>query len=401
MRKKVLLLGAAQHQIFTLKSVKDLGCIVIITDQNPDSPGFKYADFYEVVDIKDIANTLKVAKKYDIDAIIPLSDYGVQTAAAISEELGLLGLPQKIAKNVTSKAQMRKIWEEKNVPSAKFRVVDNLTDAYKAVEELNTWPLIFKPADSRGGGSRGVLRVNSIEEVKDALNYAQSFYSDKLVVIEEYLDGLEHSMEIIVYNNTIHVLAISDKEKLPPPFRVDKSVIYPTILSGAPLENLISTAKDAVKALDINIGAVHVEMCTTKNGPRLFEIGARFGGGHTPNPILPFLTGFNVVQEVVKIFLGEEPLPFPTHLSDKGCVYRFLTPSPGILKSVIGLRKVRNIKGILDSGLWVKPGDIIHPIKRGGDRAGYIVAGMPTRAEAIKLADYAESNIIFNIDSIN
>lgn len=397
-KKRVLLLGAAQHQVFSLKSIQAMGCEVVVIDRNPESPGFKIADFYEIVDIVDIDGAIKIARKYNIDAIIPLSDYGVQTAAAVSEKLGLIGLSYQVAKNVTSKAKMREIWEEKGVPSAKFKVVNDLSGAYKAIEELNTWPLIFKPTDSRGGGSRGVSRVDSIEEVEEALKFAQSFYEDRSVIIEEFLDGIEHSMEILVYNNTIQVLAISDKEKMPFPYRVDKSVIYPTILTGESLKSLINAAKVAVQALDITNGAVHVELCSTKTGPRLFELGARFGGGHTPNPILLFLTGFDVVQEVTKILLGEAPLAIPKALSKKGCVYRFITPPAGILKSVSGLERVKELDGVLDCGLWVKAGEEIHSVKKGGDRAGYIVTGGNSRDEAIKLADFAESSIFFNIE---
>lgn len=395
-KKRVLLLGAAQHQMFSLKSIQAMGCEVVAIDRNPDSPGFQIADFNENVDIVDIDDVLKVAVKYNIDAILPLTDYGVQIAAAVSEQLGLIGLSPAVARNVTSKAQMRRIWEEKGVPSAKYRVVDDISAAFRAIEELNTWPLILKPSDSRGGGSRGVSRVDSIEDVEAAFKLAQSYYEDKSVIIEEFLDGIEHSMEILVYNKKIQILAVSDKEKLPFPYRVDKSVIYPTILTGKSLNSLKKAAMMAVQALDINNSAVHVELCTTKTGPRLFELGARFGGGHTPNPILLYLTGFDVVQEVTKILLGEIPSAFPMKLSVKGCVYRFLTPPVGILKSVSGLEKLKGLEGILDFGLWVKPGDEIHSVKKGGDRAGYIVAGGDSREEALQLANDAELMIKFN-----
>lgn len=230
------------------------------------------------------------------------------------------------------------------------------------------------------------------------MKFAQSFYDDKTVVVEEFLEGVEHSMELVVYQNKIHVLAISDKEKMPFPYRVDKSVIYPTIFTGKARDSMIKVAREAVKSLGITVGAVHIEMCTTKKGPRLFELGARFGGGHTPHPIVSYLTGINVVQEVTRILLGEAPTTSLDPQLSKGCVYRFLTPQPGIFKSVYGFDEIRTWDGILDSGLWVKHGDEIRPVRIGGDRAGYIVAGAKNRQSAIELANCAENSLIFNYE---
>ena len=99
----------------------------------------------------------------------------------------------------------------------------DLNGAMKATRELDSWPLIFKPADSRGGGSRGISRVDGPAQVAGALEFAQSFYADKDVVIEEFLEGVEHSLELVAEpGGRFTLLAISDKEKTPPPYRVDE-----------------------------------------------------------------------------------------------------------------------------------------------------------------------------------
>ena len=46
----------------------------------------------------------------------------------------------------------------------------NIAEAVRATKELDSWPLIFKPADSRGGGSRGITRVNAPSEIEAALD---------------------------------------------------------------------------------------------------------------------------------------------------------------------------------------------------------------------------------------
>lgn len=395
MTGRVMILGASRYYVRSILAARDMGCQVLVIDRNPGAEGFRHADFHEAVDITDIEGAVRTARRYSVDGVVAVNDFGVRTAAAIARELNLVGISPEVAEYATSKAWMRRKWEEKGVPSAQFRVIKTLEEARHAVEELNTWPLVLKPADSRGGGSRGVSKIDNESQLESALAFAQSFYADKTVVIEEFIEGIEHSIETITFEGETHVLAVSDKVKTPPPFRVDKSVIYPTVLTGAPLERVHEAARAAVRALDIDVGAAHIEMCTTPCGPRLFELGARCGGGGTPDPIVPFLTGIEMFKEVVRIALGQRPRRLAP-LYTKGCVYRFITPTPGTIRKISGLEEVKSWENILDCELLVGVGDTVRKVEQGGDRAGFIIAGGETRREAIDLADRAESHIRFD-----
>jgi len=205
-------------------------------------------------------------------------------------------------------------------------------------------------------------------------------------------------METITYEGQTHLLAISDKVKTPLPYRVDKSVIYPTILSAKEISDVHKVATKAVKSLGIDIGASHIEMCVTKDGPMLFELGARCGGGGTPDPIVPFLTGIEMFKETVRIAIGEKPHNLEP-LYTKGCVYRFVTPKPGKVKEITGLDEVKQWPGILDCEVFVKAGDEVRSVRVGGDRSGFVIAGGDNREEAIELADKAESYIRFEYEA--
>jgi biotin carboxylase len=390
----VLILGASRYYVRSIQAAREAGCTAVVTDRDPNAAGFAYADHAETVDITDIPGTLAVAHRYRIDGIVAVSDFGVPTAAAVASELHLPGIPPIVAADATNKARMRAVWERAGVPSVRYRAVRTPHEAHRALRELETLPVIVKPADSRGGGSRGVTRVDRAEELEAAVALAQSFYEDPTVVIEEYVEGLEHSVETITYRGTTHILAVSDKVKTEPPYHVDLSVIYPTALAGNVLAGLHSAVRSAVRALGIEIGAAHVELATTPAGPRLFEVGARCGGGGTPDPIVPYVTGIEMFKEVVRIAIGREPGNLaPLH--QRGCVYRFLAPAPGRLREVRGLDTIRTWPGVLDADLLVRSGDEIGPVRRGSDRAGFIIAGAPTRAEALALADRTERAVQF------
>ena len=79
----------------------------------------------------------------------------------------------------------------------------------------------------------------------------------------------------------------------------------------------------------------------------------------------------------------------------KGCVYGFLTPKPGIVKRNTGVQKVKTWKNILDRNTLVHEGEEVCPVRIGGGRAGFIIAGGENREEAIALADDAEACIHF------
>jgi biotin carboxylase len=387
-RPRILILGASRYYIYAIKIAKEMGYWTLAIDRNPNAPGLQLADEKEVVDITNIPAVIDLAKKYKIDGILALNDFGVQTAAEVSNRLGLPGLPLEVARVATNKALMRKVWQGQSF-NPEYRIVRTLEEAKRAVYELDHFPLIFKPADSRGGASRGVSCVFNEAQIEEAFTFAQSFYSNPDVVIEHYIEGLEHSLEAIVYRGEIYILAISDKVKTPLPYRVDKSVIYPTILDGDTLANLENTVKTAIELIGITSGIVHVELCTSSKGVFIFEMGARCGGGGTPYPIVPWVAGVNELEEAIRLAIGEPPKNYKP-VTKKGCVYHFLTPKPGRLLAIYGLEEVRKWPGILDADVIVPVGGEVRPVRTGSDRAGFVIAGADTRQEALILAGRAE-----------
>ena len=80
-------------------------------------------------------------------------------------------------------------------------------------------------------------------------------------------------------------------------------------------------------------------------------------------------------------------------LYEKGCVYHFLTPTPGIVEYIEGLEDIENWPCILDCGLTIKKGDIVSEVRIGSDRSGFVITGAETREEAFACAIEAEKKI--------
>lgn len=390
--KKIIVLGASRYYTKNIIAAKNSGYYVIALDRNADSDGFKHADKWELCDIIDKDKVLKVAQKHKVDGIIPINDYGVPTAAYVSKSLGLPGISPEVAELATNKEAMRKRWMQKGVRCPKIAIASSKKEFNSAIDEIGL-PVIFKPAHGIGGASRGVVVVYERKEIDGAIEFSQKFYEDKTTLVEEFIDAeYEHSAEVIIHEGRPHVIAISDKIKTPLPYRVDKNVLYPTAIKGKRLDELKANIEKSVIALDLKIGVAHVEIATVKDGFVLFELGARCGGGGTPEPIVPFCTGIQEFLEQVRILCGDQPAKL---IPDRNmaCSYHFIIPKPGRVKSISGMDKVLEMEGILDADLFIKPGSTVSHVTVGTERSGFIIAGAQTTADAYKIGLNADGKI--------
>jgi biotin carboxylase len=390
--KTVLILGGGVYSVDLIEAAQDAGFEVVVTDQDEGAPGFAVADHAEAVDITDRDRTIGVANYYDIDGVVPINDYGVETAAVVADERGHRGIDPTVARTCTDKAAMRAAWDSAGVPQPSYFLSCCIKEAKAAIERLG-YPAILKPANSLGGGSRGVSTVEKRSEIEQAFKFAQSVYEDDdRVLVEALAEGTEHSIEIVSTPDMTTILAVSDKEKTSKPYRVDESVIYPS--DSPERERIERAAQNAVEALGIDIGAAHVELAVTDKGIQLFELGARVGGGATADPIVPAVTGVNYFADLVSLLVGESTPAFePSDMN--GVTYRFLTPSPGRVVRIDGVEEVRSWDGILGCRLWCEVGDTIEKVRTGVDRSGSIIAHGETRSAAYELAERAEERIEF------
>jgi len=392
--KKILVLGASRYYVRTIMRLKDYGYKVFVIDRNPTSPGFKVADGFEVIDITDSKKSYDYAKKLNIDGVMPLNDFGVPTAAYINEKMELPGIRPEVASIVIDKSRMREVWNKSGLPIPNYFVSDSLEDATKKLSMLRM-PVIVKPCDSRGGGSRGVKAVFNLEEFEEAFNFAQSFYDNKNVIVEELVSGSEHSIEVFVKNGKAYILAISDKVKTPYPYRVDKEVIYPTILEDHKVKKLQEVIQRTIQSVGIVNGVSHIELSFTEQGPVLFEIGARPGGGATPE-IVENVYGIEYIKLYAKIVTGEsiEEDELQPKFTKSGIYHFFiLGPSGKKVKKIKGIEEIKKIHYIRDFEIFINENDILKEVKTGNDRHGFAVIICDNRSEAIKIANLVDTLI--------
>lgn len=393
MIKKIIILGASVYYLKTIEKARALGYYTIVLDMKENSPGFEIADDFYVIDISDYEAVWICAKKHNIDGIVPLNDYGVYTAAFVSDKLGLSYLDVQTAKKCIDKYKMRLAWDCLDKCNPLYAKVSSYDECAEHAISIG-FPVILKPVVSMGG-SRGVIVVNSLEDLRNAYEYSIGFYENKDILVEELLEGKEHSVEVIVINEVVNIIAMSDKIKTKLPYRVDKNVIYPTVLKDKQMDNVEKVITSAVNALGIRNGYLHLECCSLPDGKiKLFEIGARPGGGGTPDPIVPFVSGIDAIAAYIRLCVGDE-CQIDSFKMKKACNYHFITPAPGHIKKISGWKNISNEEDVLDFGLLVQEGSIISKVKIGSDRAGFIIVGGSDRNTVLERGNLLEKQISF------
>jgi D-alanine-D-alanine ligase len=86
------------------------------------------------------------------------------------------------------------VWQAAGIPTPHWRVVDARTDWMRVIAELGL-PLIVKP--SREGSTIGITKVAGADRDELRLAYAEAAQHDPLVLVEEFVVGVELTASIV------------------------------------------------------------------------------------------------------------------------------------------------------------------------------------------------------------
>lgn len=392
----ILQLGAGELMKHSIRQIQQIGHQVYAVDKNPDAPAFSIADGHAPLDLVDIVGITAYAREIQADAILAVNEAGVLSAAYASKTLGLRGLAPEVALKALDKGMMRQAWRDAKLSQPDFVIVDEVTKIPDAAEKIG-YPLIIKP--TMNWGSRGISRVESAEDLNWSIDFAAKNQRSGKFIIEQCIDGTEMTIEGLVQNGFVSVLAKSDKEHQPHPrFRVAMGLNYPANFSGDILQQTDELIVQAAKALGIDNCALHAEAMVLDGQVYLVEMGARPGGGHIFGQIVEAASGVCMPQALTQILLGETVDIHPKY--QHGAVYRFFAPQAGIFQAAEGIEEARQLEGVLDFGFHMQAGTIVNAIEGDADRPGYCVTSGATRAEAMARADKAVNTMRYRMQPL-
>lgn len=383
--KKLMILGASVLQIPAILEAKKMGLYVIAVDMNPNAEGFSYADKKIVVSTTDTEKVLEEAKKNRIDGIITIaSDRPMTTVAKVAKELNLIGISEDTATKATNKIKMRDALKINNVPIPMYFSVNNYDDYIESVNKIkeNNYKCIVKPADN--SGSRGIRLIDNYteEELRNTYDYCMKNSDSSKLVVEEYMNGPEVSVETISKDGVCHVIQITDKITTGSPYFVEMGHSQPSQLKNSVIEEIKKVTIDANQAIGISDGPSHTEIKVTVDGPKIVEIGARLGGDNITTHLVPYSTGVNMVEASIKIAIGEE-IDIQKKFN-KASAIRYKNCEKGKIVEVSGIENANNIQGIKDIKIIHGVGYYSDDIRSSNDRVGYVISQEDTAQKAIK-----------------
>jgi len=279
--------GGREHSIcFKLKQsnkINNLYCL-------PGNAGTSEISQNIDVDINDFKKLYKIIKNKKIDILIvgpeiPLVN-GI-TDFFEEKKIKVFGPSKKASMLEGSKAFMKKICKDFNIPSAKYKEITNINDAEKFIEEFNL-PIVVK-SDGLAAG-KGVTICDSkekaIKDIKDILN--GKFKLSKKVVIEEFLQGEEASYFIITDGeNYIPIGTAQDHKRIGEndtgPNTGGMGAYSPSFLITAEVEEkikqkIIEPTLKGMKEIGCPYkGILYAGLMIENSEPKLIEYNIRFG----------------------------------------------------------------------------------------------------------------------------
>ena len=377
--------------------------VLVISDKSQVFSG-KYPDNLIIMNFhhwKDRLDEISEwAERNGLKAVIGVDEESIVLAANLSNYLQVEHNPVESVLLTKDKYLMRIELKKAGVNSPWFKRFSIHDSPHKMINELN-FPCVIKPTFL--SASRGVIRVNTIEELAYGIKTLNELLSleevrargaeqSDWILVEEYIPGKEVAIEGIVSEGKLKVLAVFDKpEPLEGPTFEETIIVTPTALSEKNQFSLFETAQNAVKALGIVKGPVHVEVRINSSGNYILECASRSIGGLC-SKVLEFQGGMSLEELILRSYLGRNVEK--TKLTDTARgVMMMPTENMGILKEMRGVEDALNVKGVTDLQITVKPGEKLEPLPKGDRYLGFIFAEDKDQELVIKALKNAWSKI--------
>lgn len=363
MKQKLAIIGGSYLQLPLVIKGQEMGLEIHCFAWEEGAVCKKQADYFYPISIVNKEEILEKCKEIGIDGVASIaSDLAVLTVNYVAEHMGLTGNKDAFSFIQTNKFLMRQCFEKAGVPSPRYYRLTSI-DNIPSFDDWH-WPLIVKPTDR--SGSRAVMKVETLSQLCSAVQEAIGVSFAREAIVEEFVDGVEVSVESISWKGEHHILQITDKVTTDDHF-VEIAHHQPSVLPGSVQEQIRNIVRKALAAMHVENGASHAELKITREGDiRIMEIGARMGGGFIGSHLVPLSTGYDYTRGVIEIALGYFSKPEYT-LSKCSGIF-FLTKETAYLAGII-----ERAKDYPDIVVAARTENVIRPAISESDRTGYVI----------------------------
>jgi carbamoyl-phosphate synthase large subunit len=385
--KSILVFGCGELQQSIIGRAHKKGLFVVGIDPCADAYCKDDTDAFEVVGGQDFEGTCAVVEKYGIDAIVTAAtDKPLVMMARIAEKYGFPFFSVDTARWSTDKFLMKERFELGGIPHARGRLISRVEEAEGLV-----YPVIVKPRDN--SGSRGVKLCRNQEELRSSISEALENSRLDSVLVEEYIEGPEYSIEGLHYDGKSEVIQFTEKKTTEFPYNVELGHKQPALLTDE--------QKDAIREIVAKIGSAlrfencpsHTELKINARGIFVIETSPRLGGDFITSTLVPLSTGINMEDQLLRIALGERMVDV-IHRKNKAAGVCFLNPQCGRVTTIDDIfRSFSSLPNVILFSTILQIGDIVSPITSSMNRYGQFIVQAETREELDSLIEDYEDRI--------
>lgn len=298
-KKKILVLGGTIVQKDLVEYLRQNSFDIHVCGTTIKDKVKRVADHYAFLDICDVVTVNDYIEKNNIDLVYSLgSDIAIFTASFIS---GKRSLPKFVSHETVhlcnDKFLMRKTLSEIGIPVPKFQKIDSINEKIRL-----DFPFIMKPVD--GWGQKGVYLINDLTEFNSFFSKSLKFSRSKNLIIEEYINGPEVSVNAYMIDGEVALSIITDRIPVQgQDYGLVQSHLIPSTIQVTGIDRLVQSTAHALK---INNGPVYFQVKIKDNIPFIVEMTPRLDGCHLWR-LIKYYSSIDLLDITVKHLLGDKP----------------------------------------------------------------------------------------------
>lgn len=379
---KLMVLGGSNCQLHALQRAKERSIYTILADYTKNPPAKAVADIHEPISTFDAPACIKAGREHQINGIMTLgTDQPVLTAALTSEALSLPGfLSVKQARSVTNKQIMKQLLVSAGIKTARFLFLSKNGNFFDAKGEPTAFnlkaPYVLKPLDSQG--QRGIFKVNTREELLSHLPETLSYSREDFALVEEFYESDEITVSGWLTNGKLTILTITDRLLYPDTTHIGVCIghRFPSIHIDL-FDEIKGICDNLVTTFELKDGPFYLQLLVGKEGIFVNELACRIGGAFE-DVIIPYLTGFSILDAVIDGALGysvDFPLSsdFRCDKLEKAAFVLLLFCHPGEISHITPKEKLLSLPYVADCGFNYSAGDRIPTMENATARFGHAV----------------------------
>lgn len=310
MKAKIAVIGANAPLIPFYRQAKKLGYEIIGIAWAEGAVCKPFCDRFYPISFADKDQVLEVCRQEKIDGITSFSlESALPTVIYVAQAMGLVSNTEECLHLTQSKFAQRQALEQAGISVPCYYLIEN----ENRLMDINChYPVIVKPVDS--GGSQGICKVDNPEVLLASYQYARDFSRTGKVIVEEFVDGREFSVEYISHNGQHYFLQITDKVTSGAPRFVEMQHHQPADIPTDVWNDIRSMVEKALTALKIENSPSHTEIKLNSQGELyIIEIGPRMGGDYISSDLVRLSTGYDFVEGAIKLAVGQFEQPKLVH----------------------------------------------------------------------------------------